>query len=248
MSTLPRRSFLVAAGLSLLGPRRARSQSSPEGDHRVQIDVPLLAEDATAVPVQVSLNHPMEPDHFIRSIEITVDRDPVPRKGKFLFTPHNGRPWLAFQMRSGSGGVMTVVADCTRHGRIAATRDYRVADGGCATGPDPIGRERSGNPQLRLPRSFKADEIVEVKARVTHNSHTGLALKDGKHVREAPELYIQRMLVYLDDQKISEFQMTSAVSPNPLVRFPLRVRRATLRVVFANNEGQQWEVSQPIRL
>jgi hypothetical protein len=42
--------------------------------------------------------------------------------------------------------------------------------------------------------------------------------------------------------------MTSAVSPNPLIRFPLKVARpAMLRVQFVNSEEQRWEVSQAIR-
>jgi hypothetical protein len=60
--------------------------------------------------------------------------------------------------------------------------------------------------------------------KVNHNSYTGLVLKNGKYVREAPEFYMKQMLVFLDDQKVSEFQMTS-VSPNPLIRFPFTTGR-----------------------
>ena len=57
------------------------------------------------------------------------------------------------------------------------------------------------------------------------------------------------MLVFLDDHKISEFQMTSAVSANPLIRFPVKAARSgTLRVVFVNSEGQRWEATQPLRV
>jgi hypothetical protein len=61
--------------------------------------------------------------------------------------------------------------------------------------------------------------------KVNHNSYTGLVLKNGKYVREAPEFYVKQMLVFLDDQKVSEFQMTSAMSPNPLIRFPFTTGR-----------------------
>jgi len=180
-----------------------------------------LAEDPSAVPLQVSVNHPMEPDHFIRSIEIRLDNDPVPYKGTFLFTPANGQAAVAFQMRSG---------------------------GGCA-GPPDMTRDRPGNPRIRLPGSIRAGEVVQVRAKVDHNSYTGLVLKNGKYIREAPEFYVKQILVFLDEQKVSEFQITSAVSANPLIRFPLKVTRSgTLRVVFINNEGQRWEASQPIRL
>ena len=76
-----------------------------------------------------------------------------------------------------------------------------------------------------------------------------MVLKSGKYVREAPEFYVKQMLVFLDDQKVSEFQLTSAVSANPLIRFPLRVTRAgVLRVVFTNSEGQRWEATQRIQV
>jgi hypothetical protein len=43
--------------------------------------------------------------------------------------------------------------------------------------------------------------------------------------------------------------MSSAISANPLIRFPVKISRAgTLRVVFVNSEGQRWETSQPIRV
>ncbi|MBI3029194.1 MAG: thiosulfate oxidation carrier complex protein SoxZ [Candidatus Rokubacteria bacterium] len=218
-----------------------------DGAHRPQIDLPILSEEPTAVPIQIWVEHPMEPDHFIRSVEVMLEKDPVPYKGKFFFTPSNGRARVAFQMRSGSGGLVKAVAECSKHGRFVGTKELRVVEGGCTTAPDKVGRDRLGNPMLRLPRSIKAGEVVEVRAKVDHNSHTGLALREGKFVRTGPEFYVKQMLVYLDDQKISEFQMTSAVSPNPLIRFPLRATRSgTLRVVFVNNEGQRWEVSQPL--
>lgn len=239
----------MGASLGLLLPRQLGAQSPLEREHRVEVDLPILAEEPTAVPIQVWTEHPMEPDHFVKSTEILLENDPVPYKGKFLFTPANGRAWVAFQMRSGSGGLVTATAECSRHGRFVGTRAVRVVAGGCTSAAEKGARDRLGNPMLRLPRSIKVGGIIEVRAKVEHNSHTGLALQNGKFVRVAPEFYVKQMLVYLDDQAISEFQMTSAVSLNPLIRFPLKVTRGgALRVVFVNSEGQWWEVSQPLRL
>jgi hypothetical protein len=48
---------------------------------------------------------------------------------------------------------------------------------------------------------------------------------------------------------VSEFAMTSAVSPNPLIRFPLKIEGpGTLRVVFKNSENQQWEAVHTIQV
>jgi len=243
-----RRALLLGGALTFLAPHGLRAEPASEREHRLLIDAPTIAEDPGAVPLSVSANHPMEPEHFIRSIEIRLDNDPVPYKGTFLFTPANGQAAVAFQMRSGAGGVLTVTAECSRHGRFVATKEIRVTDGGCA-GPPDMTRDRLGNPRIRLPESIRPGEVVQVRAKVDHNSYTGLVLKNGKYVREAPEFFVKQMLVFLDDQKVAEFQMTSAVSANPLIRFPLKVTRGgMLRIVFINNEGRRWEASQPIRL
>ncbi len=232
----------------VLAPRRLDAQPALEGEHRAVIDAPTLAEDPSAVPLQVSVKHPMEPDHFIRLIEIRLDNDPVPAKGSFFFTPANGQAAVALTMRSGAGGALKVTAECSRHGRFVATRDIRVTDGGCA-GPPDMTRDRLGSPRLRLPESIKAGDIIQVRTKLDHNSYTGLVLKGGAYAREAPEFYVKQLLVFFDDQRISEFQLTSAVSANPLIRFPLRVRHSgTLRVVFVNSEGQRWETAQRVRV
>ena len=245
---LVRRTILVGGLTVFLTPVRSRAQTVGQDEHRPIVDAPTLSEDPGAVPLQISLNHPMEADHFIRSIEIGLEKDPVPYKGKVLFTPANGRAAVVFQMRSGTGGLLKVTAECSRHGRSVSTKEIRVAEGGCA-GPPDAARDRLGNPRIYLPESIRSGEIVQVRAKVDHNSYTGLILKDGKYVREGPEFYVKQMLVYFDNQLVTEFQMTSAVSANPLIRFPLRASRSgTLRVAFVNSEGQRWEASRPLRL
>lgn len=244
-----RRHFLAGAAAALLAPRAAAAQAPADREHQITFDVPVIAEDSAGVPMNVSVEHPMEADHYIRSLEITLDNDPVPRKGTYLFTPLSGRAWVAFPMRSGTGGVMRAVIECTRHGRFVATRELRVAEGGCATGPEAIDRSRLGNPRLALPRSIRPGAVIEVKAQLDHPSHTGLGLQGGKFVREAPEFYVRALKIYLDDQKVSEFELTSAISANPLFRFAFRASKSgMLRVVFENSEGQRWEATQPIRV
>lgn len=55
----------------MLRPEAGRAE--PGGDnHRRKVDLPSLAEDPTAVPIRVSVEHPMERDHYIRSIEIVA--------------------------------------------------------------------------------------------------------------------------------------------------------------------------------
>ena len=176
---IDRRHLLVgAAGALFTQPSFA--QAPADREHQIKLDIPLLSEDPTGVPVALSIDHPMEPDHYIRSVEVSLASDPVPYKGTFEFTPANGRAAVAFKMRSGAGGSVRAVAECTRHGRFTATRDIRVAEGGCAMPPDSAAHAPPRNVQIRLPQSARPGEIVEARVRVDHNTETGLAFRGGK--------------------------------------------------------------------
>jgi RNA polymerase sigma factor (sigma-70 family) len=75
-----------------------------------------------------------------------------------------------------------------------------------------------------------------------------VVLADLEVVRVAPGFYIKQLIAYVDEQQVSEFQLTSAISANPLFRFLLRLRRSgTMRVVFVNSEGQRWVISQIVQ-
>jgi hypothetical protein len=151
-------------------------------------------------------------------------------------------------MRSGVGGLVKATAECSRHGRFVGTREVRVAADGCTSLPDKVAKDRIGNLRLRVPGSFREGEVIEVRTKLDHPSDTGLDFTGGKFVLGRPEFFLKQMRVSFDGELISDFRLTSAVSPNPLIRFPLKVTRAgTLQVAFANNEGQQWEASQLIR-
>ena len=55
-----------------------KSLTPEEGMHIPTIDIPLIAEDGSLVPITVSINHPMTADHYIKSIYIVDDLSPIP--------------------------------------------------------------------------------------------------------------------------------------------------------------------------
>lgn len=98
-----------------------------EREHRPTLDAPSLAENPVAVPVRFTVDHPMEPGHFIESMEIVLETDPVPHKGTYRFPPANGRAGVSFPMRSGAGGTLKAIVTCSRHGRFVGRRELRIA-------------------------------------------------------------------------------------------------------------------------
>jgi sulfur-oxidizing protein SoxY len=241
---------LFAVGTGLVWARHAVAQGaaragSPDPAHRVNIDVPIVADDPVEVPLAVSVEHPMEPDHYVKSLEVVLPTDPVPNKGAFRFTPQNGRASVAYQIRSGRGGDLVAVAECSRHGRFETHQPIRVAPGGCGVSPGTVLQEQGGHPVLRPGGRVKPGELVPVLAGLRHSSHTGLIERGGKLVQERPPFFVEHMTVFLDEEPVSEFSMTPAVSPDPQIRFFVKADRGqVLRVLFINSHGQRWEAAQ----
>lgn len=96
------------------------------------LKMPIIAEDGSTVPFYIESNHPMDPDHYIKSVEIINFKDPIAHKGRFVFTPAVGRIYVSAQIRmvSGTSNIMAI-AECTKDGRWVTSTEVKVTVGGC---------------------------------------------------------------------------------------------------------------------
>jgi len=222
------------------------------------LGLPRLTENGAKVPIVVEMTHPMEPDHHLASVRVVNDRDPIPFKGEFHFTPANGHVYLAFQARLDDGrSAVRVGAECSRGQRWSTTREIRVAagGGGCA-GPLPPS-DRSEDeirpPVIRLPQRLrgqpiKRGQIIDVQVKLKHPTRTGLALRRGQWVPETEPFYLTGLDVFYGSARVSRFVLTPALADDPLITFRLRPwDEGLVRVVFRNSRGAELDASHPIR-
>jgi predicted secreted protein len=100
--------------------------------HLPNVSLPPVVEDGSQASIQVQMDHAMDEDHYIRSIQIVNFTDPVQTKGTFYFSPANGEAFFATQIRlSGGESTVWVVAECNQHGKWATSKYTKVAAGGC---------------------------------------------------------------------------------------------------------------------
>ncbi len=113
-------------------PKDIENMTEMEAMHVPKIALPPVVEDGSQASIVCSVDHPMDKDHYIKSIQIMNFADPVVIKGKFYLTPSNGEPYVSTQIRlSGGEGTVWVVAECNLHGKWAAYKKVNVAAGGC---------------------------------------------------------------------------------------------------------------------
>jgi sulfur-oxidizing protein SoxY len=257
---------LLAAGVAGASEPRRFVRGDPPGDlspferlHAPLLRLPPATASGARVPIVVEMSHPMTADHHVTQVHVVNERDPVPSKGVFHFTPANGQVYVAFQARLDQGvSEVTATAECIRHGSWTSARSITIpaGAGGCAgTGspPDPAHADAILPPRIRIPQAIKhgrirPGEIIDVQLEIRHPSRTGLAVQDGKFVPIAEPYYLDAIEVYEADERISQFSLGPALSDNPFITFRLWARReAPVRIVVTNSRGRRFEASYPIR-
>lgn len=110
---------------------------------------------------------------------------------------------------------------------------------------------KMGTPKMRLPRKIKKGEIIEVRVKIRYPSITGLKVVDEEKqifARDKDAVYLRKMDVTYGGKTILDYQMTSATSPDPLIRFKMKAdKEGPLKIVFTNIRDEQSEVEKNIK-
>lgn len=107
-----------------------------------------------------------------------------------------------------------------------------------------------GPARIRLPRRIVKGEVIRIQAKVRHPSRTGLRMIDEHRFAPDPDnpaVYIRLLEIFYGEDKLAWYEMSSAISDDPIVTFPLKAtREAPVRVVFTSSEGKVYEASAPV--
>ena len=104
-------------------------------------------------------------------------------------------------------------------------------------------------PRIRLPIRIVKGSVIKVQAKMRHPARTGLRMI-AEHVFAKGEsaFYIKQMEVFFRDLLVSTYEMSSALSDDPIVTFKLRAsKEGPIRVVFTSSDGKAYEASTMLR-
>jgi len=118
--------------INVIDPENLDPNNPLEQEHLINLGLPIIAQDGTSVPLVIEMDHPMEPDHYIKNLQIVGFHDPIISKGIYQFSPANGQIYFSTQLRmDGGDATVFVIAECSQHGRWAAQASLKVSLGGC---------------------------------------------------------------------------------------------------------------------
>ena len=130
-SGLPLPDEKVEATLKRLFGNRSLNQ----GEGKLKLELPLIAEDGANVAVTVEASLPMTPANYVSNIYIISDNNRRPMIAKFSFTPEAGRAYIATSIRLAATTDVRAVAEMSDGILYAVSRHVRVTVSGCGDTP-----------------------------------------------------------------------------------------------------------------
>lgn len=187
----------------------------------LELKAPLLAEDASFVPISVRTKIPQTDDLYIKKIHIFVDKNPIPLVGAFEFTPDSGKADLAMRIRVDAHNYVRAIAELNT-GELYMTKSFVKAKGACSA-PPPPGSEESKKLLGKMRMKVVGDVVLGtpnlMQLKVRHPNITGMApLKIGSRIRP-PAHFVDTIEITYNGKLIVKASLTFSVSMDPAFRF-----------------------------
>jgi sulfur-oxidizing protein SoxY len=87
---------------------------------KVKLELPPLSESGNAVPLAVSVDHPMTPEDYVKAIHVFAEKNPQPYVLSAYLGPRAGRAAIATRVRLADTQAVTAIA--------------QLSDGSCWSG------------------------------------------------------------------------------------------------------------------
>ncbi|WP_315754226.1 MULTISPECIES: SoxY-related AACIE arm protein [unclassified Bradyrhizobium] len=98
---------------------------------KVRLDIPPLVENGNTVPMTVSVDHPMTPDDFVKSIHVFNEKNPQPNVASFHLTASAGRAQVTTRIRLADTQKVVAIAKLSDGSFWSASVDVIVTLAAC---------------------------------------------------------------------------------------------------------------------
>jgi sulfur-oxidizing protein SoxY len=77
---------------------------------KVKLEIPPLVENGNSVPLTVTVDQPLTPENFVKSIYVFNEKNPQPNVASFHFTLRSGRASATTRIRLADSQMVVAVA------------------------------------------------------------------------------------------------------------------------------------------
>ncbi|MCB1485396.1 MAG: thiosulfate oxidation carrier protein SoxY [Hyphomicrobiaceae bacterium] len=156
ISVLNRRSLLITGGAAMfLHPLLAAAQEAPPQamerskifeeayamltaggtplEGKVTLELPEIAENGNFVPVTITVDSPMTPEDYVKTIHLLSTANPVARVASFHLSPINGVAKVQSRMRLAKTQDVIALAVLSNGTLAVGSSTVKVTIGGCSS-------------------------------------------------------------------------------------------------------------------
>jgi sulfur-oxidizing protein SoxY len=102
-----------------------------DGAGVVKLEIPLIAENGSVVPVSVEVTSPMTPANHVKNIYIVADKNRIPVVTRAVLSPEAGQAYMGANIRLGETGDVRAVVEQSDGTLLQVKREVKVTVGGC---------------------------------------------------------------------------------------------------------------------
>jgi sulfur-oxidizing protein SoxY len=257
-SPLARRTFVAAAAGVALLPAAARARGLAERfeparrlldgavprETGLTLDLPLLSEDGTSVPLTVAVDSPMSEADHVREIHLLATRNPSPEIASFTLTPTAGRAEIGTRVRLDGTQSVIAIARTSTGAVLATSREVKVTTSGCLVATGERGGEELAT-RIRVPPKASRQRPGEVLTIVTHPMETGLRPDASGTI--PPQRIVARFEAALAGRPVLVAELHRAIAANPYLRFFLAPEApGELRLIWTEDTGRSVSAAAPL--
>ena len=181
------------------------------------LELPLVSEDGSAVPLTVRAESPMTDDSYIQSIHLFANRNPSPEIAAFEFSPRAGRADVTTRVRLNETQTVIAVARTNKNVVLTASREVRITTSGCFSRPDTYATSQEMQARVRLPEKVQPGTPAEVLTLINHPMETGL--REGADGKILPQRIIKFFEATIDGAPVFKAALYRSLAANPYLRF-----------------------------
>lgn len=185
----------------------------------IQLDAPGRPEDASLVPVTITVADPAN----TKALYLIIDDNPSPLAAHFTFGPEAYPKQIKMRVRVNAYTDLHAVAE-TKDGKLLETALFVKASGGCSAPAGMTDEEAMrgmGDMKFKLDSGeMAANKPTEATLLIRHPNFNGMQMNQVTRFY-TPARYIEKIGVTFNDKSVFNLETDISLSANPVIHFAL---------------------------